>query len=91
MLGEIRDYLAGKASVSINELALHFDVPQDAMRGMLSHWIRKGFVRKIAACSGGCNSCDSSDTELYFWHPQQGQNQKAEKRQSVSSMCLVRE
>ncbi|MGY0219242.1 FeoC-like transcriptional regulator [Endozoicomonadaceae bacterium StTr2] len=83
MLVEIRDYLAEKASVSINELALHFDVPPDAMRGMLSHWIRKGYVRHTTACSGGCNSCDTSETELYFWHPKQ-------KNKAESAVCLIR-
>lgn len=55
----------------MRDLALHFQVEPEAVRGMLEHWIRKGKVRRDAACppcGSGCCNCASDLTEIYLWN-----------------------
>ncbi len=70
MLIGIKDYFNRHGVVTLNDLAVHFQVAPDAMRGMLGHWLRKGKVRKHSACctrSDGCGSCDAALSEWYEW------------------------
>lgn len=68
MLIALRDYLCSRGVVTLAELSLHFNVSPDAMRGMLSHWIRKGKVlSEQPGCSKGCVSCSPEQLEIYRW------------------------
>jgi hypothetical protein len=70
MLVAIRDYIARRGLVSLQELSMHFQVEAEAMREMLAHWLRKGKLQRHAAGSacGGCSgSCNSAVTEFYRW------------------------
>jgi len=69
MLTEIRDYLRARGQASLRDMAIHFDTDEEALRGALEHWIRKGKVRRLPAgttCSG-CASCAPETIELYAW------------------------
>lgn len=71
ILSDIKRYLETRGQASLNELALHFDVDPDAMRGMLARWIDKGKVARTVApggCRKGCRSCGcGNDLEIYAW------------------------
>lgn len=56
--------------VSLSDIALHFDIEPDAVRGMLDIWIKKGKVHRRSAtssCGTSCSQCDTAATEIYVW------------------------
>ncbi|AMO56455.1 FeoC-like transcriptional regulator [Endozoicomonas montiporae] len=68
MLIALRDYLSSQGISSLAELSQRFNVSPDAMRGMLSHWMRKGrLVQEQSGCSKGCVSCSPEQLEMYRW------------------------
>lgn len=70
ILPEIRRYLEARGQASLADIALHFDIEPDALRGMLEIWMRKGKVRRqlaTASCGSSCNKCQSAATEFYTW------------------------
>ena len=68
MLIELQSYLAVRGVCSLAELSRHFGTSPDAMRGMLSHWMRKGRVtEEVAGCNKGCVSCPPEQLEMYRW------------------------
>ncbi len=70
ILSELRDYLKRQQRLSLLEMANHFEVDADALRGMLSKWVSKGKVKRIdtgASCGTSCCKCDPAMTELYEW------------------------
>lgn len=70
ILSELRDYLKQQHRLSLLEMANHFDIDADALRGMLAKWMRKGKVQKVdmgATCGTSCCKCDPAMTELYEW------------------------
>jgi predicted ArsR family transcriptional regulator len=83
ILSDIKRYLMQRGQASLGDIALHFDSPPEAVRGMLEQWMRKGKVRRhmaTSACGGSCNKCDLSTTEIYEWI---GSGRPAGSRQSV--------
>jgi len=71
MLVDVRNYLTDRGRASLRDLAWHFQVEPDAMRGMLEHWIRKGKVTReptCRPCGSGCCACDPELTEFYLWN-----------------------
>ncbi len=70
ILSELRDYLKIQHRVSLAEMANHFDIDADALRGMLAKWISKGKVKQLdmgGACGSTCSKCDPALTEIYEW------------------------
>ncbi len=69
ILSELKSYLIKNKRASLIDLAHHFDVAPDAMKGMLVHWIRKGKVTHLEGntCQKGCCQCDPSHLEIYEW------------------------
>lgn len=76
MLIEIRDYLKQQKVCTLAELSRKFRTSPEAMRGMLSHWLRKGQLECEKpgcglSCSPskvkGCVSCDPAELEIYRW------------------------
>lgn len=72
MLIEIRDFLKGQGVCSLSELSTRFGTSPEAMRGMLSHWQRKGRVvcerpGCASSCNKGCVSCEPEQLEIYRW------------------------
>lgn len=68
---EVKRYLTERKVAPLNDIALHFDMDPDAIRGLLSHWIRKGKVRQHQqeGCGNGscCGSCSEHVKEIYEW------------------------
>jgi putative ferrous iron transport protein C len=70
ILADLRDYLKIRKRIALRDLADRFNLDEEALRGMLGKWIRKGHVRKLpsgTACDSGCCKCDPALTELYEW------------------------
>ncbi|WP_263078933.1 FeoC-like transcriptional regulator [Endozoicomonas sp. Mp262] len=68
MLIAIRDYISHRGACSLAEISMHFKTSPDAMRGMLSHWVRKGIITtENSGCGKGCVSCSPEQLELYRW------------------------
>ncbi|WP_083240255.1 FeoC-like transcriptional regulator [Methyloceanibacter methanicus] len=75
MLLDLKNYLEAHNPASIGDLATHYSIEPDALRGMLDHWIRKGKVKRLElgctckSCSQGgtCGSCCSTSFEIYQW------------------------
>ena len=68
ILQKLQQYLRDRPTISLAELAQHFQIDADALRGMLAQLIRKGRVRKLESkkCAG-CHNCASESLELYEW------------------------
>lgn len=71
ILSEIKQYLMKHKRVTLGDLACHFDIEPEAMKGMLGQWIRKGKALKLdeqAVCSKTCGKCsDGAAMEIYEW------------------------
>lgn len=70
ILAELRDYMKQRRQATLADLAAHFQVDADALRGMMEVWIGKGKVRKLSAtasCGSSCTKCDPARTEIYLW------------------------
>ncbi|WOG30201.1 FeoC-like transcriptional regulator [Endozoicomonas sp. 8E] len=68
MLLLIRDFLSEKGICTLAELSQHFEVDPEAMKAMLSHWVRKGkVVEESSGCKQGCVSCGSEQLIVYRW------------------------
>ena len=69
ILTELKAYLISKGKAPLIDMAHHFDVAPDAVKGMLEHWIRKGKVRRLegSACDKGCCQTEPVNLEIYEW------------------------
>ncbi len=71
IMRRLKRYLQLHRQATLGDLALHFDVPADAMRGMLQPWLRKGRVRELdvhATCNTACpTACDDTAMTIYEW------------------------
>ncbi len=66
----IKKYLMQVRIASMSSLAVYFNANPATLRDMLSHWERKGCLRKCLktqACGGSCFKCDPLLTEIYEW------------------------
>lgn len=68
---EIKRYLVERRIAPLSDIATHFDMAPDAVRGMLGHWVRKGRVRlhQDTGCASGscCGGCGDLAGEIYEW------------------------
>lgn len=67
---QVRDYLKEKGQASLRDMALTFNMEQEALRPILEQWISKGKVEKLpqgTKCGGGCSSCAPEQIEIYKW------------------------
>jgi hypothetical protein len=69
ILTELRTYLKLNKRMPLIDIANHFDVTPDAIKGMLELWIRKAKVRRIegTTCSKGCCKADPAHLTIYEW------------------------
>ncbi|MBV5309501.1 FeoC-like transcriptional regulator [Chromatium okenii] len=70
LISELLRYLHDNQRAALRDLASHFDIEPEALRGMLELLERRGRVRKLPAntpCAGGCCSCDPASIEIYEW------------------------
>jgi hypothetical protein len=69
LLTDVKAFLAARGQVSLADLAMHFTMAPDAMRGIVETWIAKGRVRRVSdrlPC-GSCGKCESATTDVYEW------------------------
>lgn len=70
ILLEIKQFFRDKPSANLMELSMHFKQSPEAMRMMLSHWLRKGKLQlmpKPEGCGTRCVSCKKEYAETYQW------------------------
>jgi putative ferrous iron transport protein C len=69
-LVDIKQHLMQVRIASLSSICVYFNADPDTLRGMLSHWVRKGRVRqckKNPACASSCGKCSPLLTEIYEW------------------------
>ena len=69
LLTDVKTYLSARGQASLDDLATHFTMAPDAMRGVLETWIGKGRARKVSdklPC-GSCGKCESATSDMYEW------------------------
>ncbi|HEY7710460.1 MAG TPA: FeoC-like transcriptional regulator [Candidatus Entotheonella sp.] len=69
ILTDVQHYPAEHKQATIGDLALHFEIAPDAMRGMLDFLVKKGKVYPLPLrpkCKG-CTLCDTTFLETYEW------------------------
>lgn len=74
ILTDLKRYLSDRRRASIDEIATHFHVSEDAARGMIETWMAKGRVRQLnqhLPC-GTCGKCESATSDVYEWIGVQG-------------------
>ena len=69
MLTDLRAYLRERQLASLNDIALHLQVPADVARELCEVWVRKGRVERIDCGSGcaNCQLCQGPPAEFYRW------------------------
>ncbi len=68
ILGDIRNYLKQRNTVSLQDIAIHFDLSEESAALAVEYWIKKGKVRAIAAaCGASCGSSCGSAGDHYQW------------------------
>jgi len=73
ILRQIRSYLQTRKQASLNEMAIHFDVEPEALKGMLEFWVQKGIIRHTpasAVCTSGCSCSQPDRNDLYSYRQQ---------------------
>ena len=75
---EIKNYFLRVKKASLNHLLKEFDMDKDILQDMLTLWIKKGNLKKIASdgCATRCSSCQLGcsalrqnipSSEIYEW------------------------
>lgn len=59
MLTELMDTLGERGAASADELARHLGMERGAVDPLLECLLRKGRIRVLESCSGGCGGCRS--------------------------------
>jgi hypothetical protein len=69
MLLQIRDYIAREKLVSEQQLMREFHLAPEALDPMLSIWLKKNIIQKIAeestACQSACFKCTPNKPNYY--------------------------
>ena len=78
ILTDLKIYLIENQRAALIDMAHHFDIEPDALKGMLEHWIRKGKVRLLegSRCNKGC--CSQNDPTLLQIYEWMGASQKVQ-------------
>jgi len=67
LLADIRTYLKQRKIVSLEEVALHFDIAPDSANFALNYWVKHGKVNVLgASCGSACNGC-GTEANRYQW------------------------
>ncbi len=70
ILADVKSYLVDHGRVTLTDLATHFDVDHEALRGMLDTWAKKGRLRRLGSEDGRCGTCcgcEVAGPEIYEW------------------------
>jgi putative ferrous iron transport protein C len=71
-LVEIKNHLMQVRITNLSSICHYFNADPNVLRGMLSHLMRNGCVRKCMktpACGSSCGKCSPLLTEIYEWVP----------------------
>lgn len=67
----IREYLKQRGQVSVQEVAIHFDITPEAAQLGLEYWLKRGKARQVGGCSSTCSGCNSgTSNSTYAWAEQ---------------------
>jgi putative ferrous iron transport protein C len=74
ILNDVKNYVKTRQQVSLRDIAVHFDVEPEALKGMLNFLVSKGKISRQTspACAGSCACSQSENMEIYSWNPQLG-------------------
>ena len=75
ILKDVKDYVESRHQVSLGEIATHFDVEPEAVKGMLEFWVKKGRITHHSSaqvCGGGCSCSQKDISDIYEWNQQLG-------------------
>lgn len=65
MLREIKAFFRERKMLNVEEIAIHFKIPESALDGMLAILVQKRFIKLMkfdcSSCSSSCASCVFSD------------------------------
>jgi hypothetical protein len=67
---DLKKHMMSVRMASLASLCALFKTDPETMRCLLSHWMRKGCVRKCTkkpACATKCFKCPVADIEMYEW------------------------
>lgn len=67
---EIKHYMKQHRMSNLLGLMHYFNIDADLARNFLSHWQRKGKIKKMQKtnqCGTQCSKCDPTLTEIYEW------------------------
>lgn len=67
---DIKSHMMQVRMASLSSLCVYFNSDAEVLRGMLSHWVRKGKMRqcsKTPQCGVKCGKCSPLLTEIYEW------------------------
>ena len=70
ILSELSSFLQVRRRAALSDMASHFHVAPEALRGMLCKLVSKGRVEKLpagTACGSQCCHCDPNTIEIYEW------------------------
>jgi len=70
ILTQVRDYLKQQGQAPLRDMALTFNMDQQALKPLIEHLIDKGKVEKLpqgTGCQGGCTACAPQTVEIYRW------------------------
>jgi hypothetical protein len=74
ILGQIRDYLKQRGTISLKETAIHFDISEESASMALEYWVKKGkahTLSSVSACGSSCGGCgDKPGKTHYQWKEQ---------------------
>jgi hypothetical protein len=67
LLGDVRDYVMQRDSVTLHDVMAHFDITNDTARFALDYWINKNQIsQSTETCASSCGGC-SSGADTYQW------------------------
>lgn len=67
---DIKKHMMAVKLSTLGNLCRVFKAEPETMRGLLSHWMRKGNLiccKKYSACGSKCFKCPETSVEIYEW------------------------
>ena len=67
LLADIRSYLKKRKIISLEDVALHFDIAHYSANFALDYWVKRGKVSIIGtSCGASCKGC-GTEAKRYQW------------------------
>ncbi len=69
----LKQYIEENPGTTLNQVARHFSMDDDATLAMLQPWVKRHRLRivKLDSCSGGCGCNASEDQWQLYWQNEQ--------------------